>query len=170
MSDFIKLPFKISELKPCPFCGERLVIDSDHHGEWAAHKDDSKCWLRCDQVITAEHRERWNKRPDAQMEAHKAELARYAAKDAEATHAILEMQRVDKPGQWIVKPGKTADEYFYVQHVQRNGKLKGLVVWLTRDGKFQGEKTRATIEAADTHDWTVVTLALVNYYNLNQYV
>ena len=24
---------------PCPFCGERLVVSTDHHGAWAGHKN-----------------------------------------------------------------------------------------------------------------------------------
>ena len=48
-------------LKPCPFCGQSLVLMSDHHGEWWGHE-----WNGCHedvvQIHTKADADRWNRR------------------------------------------------------------------------------------------------------------
>jgi hypothetical protein len=48
--------------KPCPFCGERLVNNNDHHGFWAEHRGNSKCFLRFYQILDQEDASGWNSR------------------------------------------------------------------------------------------------------------
>ena len=50
--------------KPCPFCGERLTVLSDHHGEWLAHRDApaTKCFEAVAQVHDEDDLAEWNTR------------------------------------------------------------------------------------------------------------
>ena len=49
------------DLKPCPFCGKKLILTGDHHGAYWEHPDDD-CWNRVSQVVDAEDMDRWNTR------------------------------------------------------------------------------------------------------------
>lgn len=89
-----------------------------------------------------------------------------------------EVHRVDKPNQWLVKHGKRVDTYFYVQHVQRNGKLRGFVLYFSRakhqgekfvPAKYQGEAIFQTIEKEDIHDWKVADSQVVRALKLETY-
>jgi len=61
MEDFIKIPNMA--LKPCPFCGERLIKTSDHHGEWYGHKDEMMwCPVTMFQITDWNDCEFWNRR------------------------------------------------------------------------------------------------------------
>lgn len=58
-----RITFMLDSVLPCPFCGERLVIHSDHHGEWVAHRDEvGPCVASTTQLMTAKDRDDWNKR------------------------------------------------------------------------------------------------------------
>ena len=51
------------ELLPCPFCGERLVLHGDHHGEWWGHKNDmGPCFDSVAQVMDQKDANAWNTR------------------------------------------------------------------------------------------------------------
>jgi hypothetical protein len=48
---------------PCPFCGESLVVKSDHHGEWVAHdKEPGPCESSTSQLHDETDLTRWNTR------------------------------------------------------------------------------------------------------------
>ena len=53
-------------LKPCPFCGKDLALQSDHHGEWYQHRDcDWDCIEGQIQIHDDDDAKRWNTRsPD----------------------------------------------------------------------------------------------------------
>ena len=69
-------------LKPCPFCGEQLVLSSDHHGEWWAHKlEPGPCIDSTTQLHDAKDFAQWNTRP---AEEQDAELLREAAEALKA--------------------------------------------------------------------------------------
>ena len=53
-----------NELLPCPFCGEKLIEMSDHHGTWMGHRDTS-CWESVSQIHDKRDVERWNRRSAA---------------------------------------------------------------------------------------------------------
>ena len=51
------------DLRPCPFCGQKLVLLDDHHGSWYAHKDNGGyCEASYTQLFDAEDVKRWNTR------------------------------------------------------------------------------------------------------------
>lgn len=51
------------DLKPCPFCGERLVLKEDHHGQWWAHRSEpGSCFASTSQIFDEEDAAAWNKR------------------------------------------------------------------------------------------------------------
>lgn len=54
----------VESAKPCPFCGERLIVHTDHHGAWLAHKDEAtgECFESIAQVMDADDLARWNTR------------------------------------------------------------------------------------------------------------
>jgi hypothetical protein len=48
---------------PCPFCGERLVIHEDHHGQWVAHaREPGPCECSTSQLHDEDDLRRWNTR------------------------------------------------------------------------------------------------------------
>jgi hypothetical protein len=52
-----------AKAKPCPFCGERLVVSSDHHGFWVAHREEpGPCFDSTAQLLGPEDLPRWNQR------------------------------------------------------------------------------------------------------------
>lgn len=54
--------------KPCPFCGERLVVKSDHHGEWIGHHHEvGPCWESIGQLFDEDDLKRWNVRATASL-------------------------------------------------------------------------------------------------------
>lgn len=54
----------MSDLKPCPFCGEHLVENNDHHGKWLEHKDIfAYCPCAVNQLHTEDDYKQWNTRP-----------------------------------------------------------------------------------------------------------
>lgn len=66
---------KIEELRllPCPFCGERLVIQDDHHGKWWAHQHEpGPCFDSTAQVMDQKDADAWNTR-DGKLAALEAE-------------------------------------------------------------------------------------------------
>lgn len=51
--------------KPCPFCGERLVVRSDHHGHWVAHEQEpGPCFDSVAQLMDEDDLRRWNTRAE----------------------------------------------------------------------------------------------------------
>ena len=53
----------MSELKPCPHCGESLVEHADDHGTWWAHKNEpAPCAHGVTQLFDNEDFEAWNRR------------------------------------------------------------------------------------------------------------
>lgn len=61
----------MSELKPCPHCGENLVRQEDRHGCWFAHRDYPKsgCAHGVTQLFDEIDFDNWNRRaPDEQRE------------------------------------------------------------------------------------------------------
>jgi hypothetical protein len=53
----------VDTLKPCPFCGERLVIHTDHHGEWIAHRlEPGPCIISTIQIFNKADAIMWNRR------------------------------------------------------------------------------------------------------------
>ena len=52
------------DLKPCPFCGKKLILTSDHHGAFWEHPDGS-CWERVAQVVDEKDADAWNTRREA---------------------------------------------------------------------------------------------------------
>lgn len=62
MSEIEKLRAAMNPL-PCPFCGENLVVKSDHHGEWLGHRNDaSNCECAINQLFDVDDVKRWNTR------------------------------------------------------------------------------------------------------------
>ena len=52
--------------EPCPFCGERLVVKSDHHGKWLAHRrEPGPCWESVAQIHDEDNLRDWNTRTAA---------------------------------------------------------------------------------------------------------
>ena len=52
-----------SRLLPCPFCGERLVVHGDHHGEWIAHRNVVGPCTACPvQIFDEADARAWNQR------------------------------------------------------------------------------------------------------------
>jgi hypothetical protein len=52
-------------LFPCPFCGENLILNSDHHGQWWEHRNImSKCPASVTQIHNNEDVKIWNTRVD----------------------------------------------------------------------------------------------------------
>ncbi len=50
---------------PCPFCGERLVVHTDHHGCWVAHKEEpGPCLISVIQLLDDDDLELWNRRAE----------------------------------------------------------------------------------------------------------
>lgn len=50
-------------LKPCPFCGESLIEQNDHHGTWMAHYNPmGNCECALTQLFDNEDARRWNTR------------------------------------------------------------------------------------------------------------
>ncbi len=48
---------------PCPFCGERLIAHSDHHGSWVGHRDEpGPCIDSTTQLMSEDDLRRWNTR------------------------------------------------------------------------------------------------------------
>jgi hypothetical protein len=82
----------------------------------------------------------------------------------------VEAPQIDKPGQWLVKHGRLSDTYFYVQQVQRNGKLKGLTVYFNHDARFEGMALGQTIEKANVPDWKVTYIETVRGLKLDSYL
>lgn len=87
-----------AEPLPCPFCGERLQLKADHHGQWWAHRDEvGPCHASVDQLFDDDDISNWNRRaPDtARDDAIRAEVYEVCiriAKRWEATHAAAEMR------------------------------------------------------------------------------
>jgi hypothetical protein len=53
----------VSQALPCPFCGERLTVKTDHHGAWLAHKSEQgPCFESVAQIMDSEDLASWNKR------------------------------------------------------------------------------------------------------------
>ena len=52
------------DLLPCPFCGEKLVELSDHHGSWWGHKNFNGCILDVEQIHDAKDAAQWNTRAE----------------------------------------------------------------------------------------------------------
>lgn len=46
---------------PCPFCGSRLEIETDHHGAWLGHRS-GDCFESVAQVHDAQDLTAWNTR------------------------------------------------------------------------------------------------------------
>lgn len=59
--DYSPTSIEADDLKPCPFCGERLVLQDDHHGSWFGHSG-----YHCECATTQVHDQidlrRWNTR------------------------------------------------------------------------------------------------------------
>lgn len=54
-----------SKLLPCPFCGEELVEQSDHHGTWMAHRNEpADCECGVTQIFNEKDAARWNTRSE----------------------------------------------------------------------------------------------------------
>lgn len=51
-----------AKAKPCPFCGQYLVIANDHHGFWLAHPEPTKCFEGIAQILDAADLQQWNQR------------------------------------------------------------------------------------------------------------
>lgn len=100
---------------------------------------------------------------DKQFAEAKAQRDAYVA-------AAKEAARVDKPGEWIVKHGKTEDVYFYVQRVQRNGKLVGTTVFFSHGGKYRGERTTDVIYPENFHEWKTVYIETVRGLGLERFI
>lgn len=50
-------------LKPCPHCGEHLVLKGDHHGEWWGHRNDiARCLHSITQIVDDDDFQEWNRR------------------------------------------------------------------------------------------------------------
>ena len=48
---------------PCPFCGESLVVKSDHHGFWLAHSlEPGPCFDSVAQILDEKDLIAWNTR------------------------------------------------------------------------------------------------------------
>ena len=50
------------DLKPCPFCGEKLILTGDHHGDYWEHPQRTRCYERIAQVLDEDDMARWNTR------------------------------------------------------------------------------------------------------------
>jgi len=74
---------------PCPFCGEQLVVQSDHHGFWVAHKNEpGPCVMSIHQIFDESDLAEWNvrtilSRPEAQA-GEVVAAARLLAEHAQA--------------------------------------------------------------------------------------
>lgn len=54
-----------SKALPCPFCGENLVVHSDHQGSFMAHKDQfGACFISVVQILDSKDLADWNKRSE----------------------------------------------------------------------------------------------------------
>lgn len=53
-------------LLPCPFCGARLEVRDDHHGEWVGHPE-SDCLENIVQIFDERDVERWNRRDPSEL-------------------------------------------------------------------------------------------------------
>lgn len=68
MSDFDEKSLKwaeaaVSRALPCPFCGERLIVKTDHHGAWLAHRNEfGTCYESTAQIMDEDGLKRWNTR------------------------------------------------------------------------------------------------------------
>ena len=49
------------KLKPCPFCGNKLVLNKDHHGYYWEHND-LNCPCSANQILDKRDMNTWNKR------------------------------------------------------------------------------------------------------------
>lgn len=53
----------LPRLKPCPYCGEKLVAKGDQDGRWYGHRDEAgKCWQATARICDEEDARRWNVR------------------------------------------------------------------------------------------------------------
>ncbi len=53
----------VSSCKPCPFCGERLVVHNDRHGAWIGHKNElSQCFDAGSLIMDSDDVSLWNMR------------------------------------------------------------------------------------------------------------
>lgn len=53
----------VSKALPCPFCGERLIVHTDHHGGWLGHKNETgPCFDCVIQIMEDRDLAKWNKR------------------------------------------------------------------------------------------------------------
>ncbi len=68
MSDFDNKSLKwaesnVGQAKPCPFCGEKLIVHTDHHGAWLAHRNiTGPCFESIAQVMDNRDLMGWNTR------------------------------------------------------------------------------------------------------------
>ncbi len=57
----------VKQALPCPFCGERLIAHSDHHGYWLAHKEEpGPCYASTFQLLDQTDLLSWNTRAEHQ--------------------------------------------------------------------------------------------------------
>jgi hypothetical protein len=57
-------PKVLPRLKPCPFCGQKLVEKSDQDDKWHGHRDEAvDCWAANARIHDEEDAKRWNTRP-----------------------------------------------------------------------------------------------------------
>jgi hypothetical protein len=55
----------VQRAKPCPFCGERLIVHTDHHGAWLAHRNYlGRCSVSVIQIDDGEELDMWNIRTE----------------------------------------------------------------------------------------------------------
>lgn len=62
---------------PCPFCGESLVVKSDHHGFWVAHREEpGPCFDSVAQLLDESDLARWNTRGGVDVLARQRDTSR----------------------------------------------------------------------------------------------
>lgn len=86
---------------PCPFCGEALVVKSDHHGEWWGHANDATgdCECSINQLFDDDDVRRWNRRSQLRQE--------YVNPGQEATYTVVEGRDV---ASWAATPDTGREE------------------------------------------------------------
>lgn len=55
----------VQRAKPCPFCGEKLMVKTDHHGAWLAHRNEfGVCFEGMAQLMDEDELKSWNSRTE----------------------------------------------------------------------------------------------------------